>query len=240
MVTARPVKAGDITHITEHDIRHFQDRLLTWYRDHGRHFPWRNKSANTYQKILAEVLLQRTQARAVSRFFPEFIRRFPSWVKLALASEEDLRGYLQPLGLWRRRAASLQRLALEMARRRGRFPENRGEIESLPGVGQYITNSILLFVHGEPHPLLDTNMARVLERYFGPRKLADIRYDPYLQTLSKAVINSDDAAELNWAILDHAALVCKLKNPRCGDCPVESGCKFASGLLSFDPGKRTY
>lgn len=27
-------------------------------------------------------------------------------------------------------------------------------------------------------------MARVLERYFGPRKLADIRYDPYLQDLA--------------------------------------------------------
>ena len=44
-----------------------------------------------------------------------------------------------------------------------------------------VANAILLVCHEQPEPLLDSNMARVIERVFGPRKLADIRYDPYLQ-----------------------------------------------------------
>jgi A/G-specific adenine glycosylase len=115
-----------------------------------------------------------------------------------------------------------------MARREGQFPRTREEIEELPNVGQYIANAILLLCHGEPQPLLDVNMARVLERFFGPRKLADIRYDPYLQSLARAVVNAKDPVIVNWAILDHASVVCKIARPLCSSCPVMGRCKFAN------------
>ena len=75
-----------------------------------------------------------------------------------------------------------------MTRRKGRFPKDPREIGNLPGVGQYIRNAIMIFAQGKNFPLLDTNMSRVLERYFGPRMLADIRYDPYLQGLANEVV----------------------------------------------------
>lgn len=153
-----------------------------------------------------------------------------------VATEVDLQQYLQPLGLWRRRAASLEKLANEMAKRRGKFPERREEIEQLPNVGQYIANAILLFCHGDPQPLLDVNMARVLERFFGPRKLADIRYDPYLQSLAKAVVSSKNPHVINWAILDHATLICKISTPLCTVCPVVLRCKFANSNKALTRG----
>lgn len=172
--------------------------------------------------------MQRTRAEVVAGFLPRFVEQFPSWDELAKATEEDLRTYLQPIGLWRRRAASLQKLAAEMVRREGQFPSERDEIEELPGVGQYIANSVMLFCYGEAQPLLDVNMARVLERFFGPRKLADIRYDPYLQELARAVVRSGNPAAVNWAILDHATLVCKIVKPSCPTCPVFEKCMFAN------------
>ena len=114
-----------------------------------------------------------------------------------------------------------------MTRANGSFTKSRRKIEALPGVGQYIANAILMFCHGEPQPLLDTNMARVLERYFGPRKLADIRYDPYLQDLSRKVVNGNNPHIINWAILDFAALVCKIRSPLCESCPLARKCRSA-------------
>jgi len=76
--------------------------------------------------------------------------------------------------------------------------------------------------------LLDVNMARVLERYFGPRKLvdmADIRYDPYLQTLSWQVVKTRPVG-LNWAILDLGAMICTANNLKCSSCPMASTCLF--------------
>ena len=117
-------------------------------------------------------------------------------------------------------------LAREMTLREGLFPENRQEIEALPGVGQYIANAILLFCHDQPEPLLDTNMARVLERVYEPRQLVDIRHDPYLQTLAKQIVCSKRANDVNWAILDLAAIVCTVGRPKCELCPLSSLCSF--------------
>jgi A/G-specific adenine glycosylase len=212
-------------------VSDFQERLLAWFNDDGRDFPWRRKSATRYHQIVAEVLLQRTRADVVGKFLPKFLGSFPCWEKLARATEEDLKELLQPLGLWRRRAASLRKQGTEMASRRGRFPLHRQEIESLPGVGQYIANAIMLFCHGTAEPLLDVNMARVLERYFGPRALVDIRYDPYLQTLARKAVSGTDAVRLNWAILDLAAMVCTIRRPKCVQCPLASGCLYGRQVM---------
>jgi A/G-specific adenine glycosylase len=208
-------------------ITAFRTKVLAWYQEHGRDFPWRSGPASNYKKIVAEILLQRTQAETVSSFFPAFVKKYPSWKRLAKASESELQEYLRPIGLWQRRAGSLKKLADEMVERKGRFPREREAIEALPGVGQYIASAVLLFCHGDAQPLLDSSMARVLERYFGPRKLVDIRYDPYLQALSRKVVSGEEPAAINWAILDHAALVCQLKQPLCNSCPLVRGCQYA-------------
>ncbi len=212
--------------IRARDGRLFQVRLLGWFTRCARKYPWRRRRASRYHKVVAEVLLQRTRADVVARFLPTFLERFPSWERLSSAGEEELGEFLRPLGLWRRRAASLKKLADEMALRQGRFPQSRVEIESLPGVGQYIANAVMLFCHGASEPLLDVNMARVLERYFGPRTLADIRYDPYLQHLSRRVLLDADALSINWAILDLAALICTSRKPRCDECPLSPDCLY--------------
>ena len=204
----------------------FQGRALAWFAKNGRAFPWRRKSASTYQKIVAEVLLQRTRADVAAAFIPGFTRTYPSWRSLGEAKRAHLEQALKPIGLWRRRTEALTRLGREMVRRRGRFPGQRNKLEMLPGVGQYIANAVFLFYHHEAQPLLDSNMARVLERFFGPRQLADIRYDPYLQALALAVTSHKTPVEMNWAILDLAALVCRLKSPSCERCPLALKCRY--------------
>lgn len=208
-------------------INTFRTLLLAWFRREGRSFPWRVSNASSYVKVVSEVLLQRTRAETVAKFFPSFVRRFPGWARLASATSDELRAFLEPIGLWRRRADSLRSLANEIQARRGRFPLARPQIETLPGIGQYIASAVMLFCHGDRQPLLDVNMARVLERCFGARRLADIRYDPWLQALSKRIVNHRRATHLNWAILDLAAKICTIKQPRCVICPVRSCCRYA-------------
>lgn len=199
---------------------------MRWFAEHGREFPWRKASANNYELIVAELLLQRTRAETVASFFSQFVREFPSWKRLGSASIPQLQSHLQPIGLWRRRATSIQALAQEMAKRRGRFPKDRDEIETLPGIGQYIASAILLFCHNIPEPLIDVNMTRVLERVYRPRQLVDIRYDPYLQSLARRVVGCMWSKELNWAILDLAALVCVAGQPQCNVCPLARICSY--------------
>jgi A/G-specific adenine glycosylase len=217
------------------EIAYFQKTILNWFEEHKRDFPWRAHSMSNYGKIISEVFLQRTKAETVAKFFPSFISKYPSWKQLSNVTEDELKEIMKPLGLYNQRGARLYKLAQELKKRNGRFPSVRSEVEEMGMMGQYITNAFELFVLKKPAPLLDVNMARVLERYFGKRKMVDIRYDPYLQALSLSVVSHEQYKEINWAILDFGALVCKARNPLCDNCPLKNRCKYFKRLTSkFD------
>lgn len=200
--------------------------MLQWWKRSKRDFPWRRQEATKFHRIVSEILLQRTRAETVAAFWPYFLERFPTWNSIAEAEQEEIERMLKAIGLHKQRTPRLKSLAEKIVGAGGEFPRIRTEIESLPGIGQYIANAILLFCFGERQPLLDVNMARVLERYFGPRKLADIRYDPYLQKLSLALVSCNSVIYVNWALLDLGALVCTSRNPDCKACPLSRHCRY--------------
>lgn len=214
------------TEVSPEKILFFQNEILQWFKQYGRTFYWRKKGLSNYQYIIAEILLQRTKAETIANFYSKFITEFPSWKALVEADIRCIENYLKPIGLYNQRSTKLKKLALEMVRRHGRLPKNRKDLESIPFMGQYIANAVELVIFNQPSPLVDVNMARVLERFFGERKLADIRYDPYLQALSYKVVEHEKAKKINWGILDFAALLCQARKPKCSICPVRSRCLF--------------
>ena len=159
-------------------------------------------------------------------FFKTFIRLYPDWQSLSQADIKVLEDALQPIGLYKQRASRLHALALEMVKRKGIIPSDKSELELLPFFGQYLINAVTLQIFKVPAPLLDVNMARVLERYFAPRKLADIRFDGFLQNLAAEVVSDPSSKETNWAILDFGALVCTARNPKCETCILAQKCTF--------------
>ncbi|WP_306132148.1 hypothetical protein [Roseivivax marinus] len=199
--------------------------LLAWYEAEGRALPWRLSDTSVFERICVEVLLQRTRAETVAAIYAGFFVRFPSWKSLKESSIAELEEAFKPIGLWRRRARSMKSLAEYAAVRAGCFPDDPAELAKVPGVGQYVSNAILLFQHDQPRPLLDVNMARVIERFVRPRVLADIRYDPWLQAASHWLVKNRPI-ETNWATLDFAAKVCTARTPRCHFCPVSSRCDW--------------
>lgn len=214
----------------EQEIRYFKTKLLSWYRDNGREFLWRQDGRTCYEIVIAEVLLQRTKAETVSKFYQAFLERFDSWESLESSTEEELGEHLKPLGLWHQRSQRIKALASEIVKSGG-IPTKRKKLEALSMMGQYIVNAILTQCFGAKEAFIDVNMARVLERFFGPREKADIRYDSYIQKLAKKVVyrrKHKEVIALNWAILDFAAIVCKSQNPVCKECPLKRKCLFYS------------
>lgn len=222
----------ELTPAEKRKLTYLAKALLRWSEIEGRDFPWRDERAGAYEKVVVEVLLQRTTAAAVGKFYGPFFARFPDWQSLAEAIPSELEEFLKPLGLWRRRAASLQGLAAYAASTGGEFPRDPGEHADIPAVGQYVSNAITVFHHAGAAPLLDTNMARVIERFVRLRRLADIRHDPWLQAAAHWLARSH-SAQVNWAVLDFAALVCKPRNPLCPTCPVATRCSFGRARLGM-------
>ena len=201
-------------------------RIEAWYDASGRSFEWRSPKASLYMQIVSEIMLQRTRAETVASFLQKFLKKYPGWIELAGANQLELSEMIRSIGLQNRRSRTLIELAQAVIGNGGDFPDSREGIEGMPGIGQYVANAVELFQIGQPRPLLDTNMARVIERYFRKREMADIRRDPWLQSIAQYLVERGSAKELNWGFLDLGALVCKPANPDCHVCPLSSGCKF--------------
>lgn len=205
----------------------FRHKVLIWYYQSGRIFPWRQADADLYVQILVEILLQRTRAETVATFLPTFLRRYPCWDTIAAANINTLSDALRPLGLWRHRAPSLLQLAKEITCLDHEWPKEKSVLEAMPAIGQYVANAVLLFAHGQREPLLDASMARLLRRYFGLQPImADLRHDKLLNAVAHSVLQKCTPIELNWAMLDIASIYCKQKETHCSECPLNCSCQY--------------
>lgn len=203
-------------------------KLAAWFQVEGRRFPWRQELPGGWKLLFTEMLLQQTQADRVASFQEGFFHRYPTLESIAREDEERLAMFLAPLGLQNRRARSMRKLAKTLLDRDGKVPRSGAGLLELPGVGPYVANAYSSIEHGEALPALDVNMARILERLFGPRQLVDIRYDPHLEAVSNLVIRvAEDPKVMNWAMLDLGALYCTARNPKCEQCPLRSCCRTA-------------
>ena len=206
----------------------FQQSVMQWSTGVNRTLPWRRPQRTPYELVVAEVMLQQTRAEQVAGIFAAFINCCPDWPDLATLPELELESLLKPLGLQRRRATSLHALAKEVVRKG--LPTTAAELEKLPGIGQYMARAIAAQLFHEVVAPVDTNVARVLERVFGPRTLADIRYDPALQGLALRLVPHTNPGGYLVAILDFASLICRPRAPQCEDCPITS-CRYRSAVL---------
>jgi len=104
---------------------------------------------------------------------------------------------------------------------------------ALPGVGGYSASAVRCFAHDLPDPPLDANLLRIALRLLGTR--ADPRSaqaERAARDLLAPVLAAGSAARLGDALMDLGATVCVARSPRCGRCPLRSGCR---ALASGDP-----
>src|SRR2546429_8438464 len=79
------------------DRKRFRQRLLAWYRRHGRDLPWR-KTDNPYHILVSEIMLQQTQVDRVLPKYAEWLEKYPSFDALAVAEEDEVARTWYPLG----------------------------------------------------------------------------------------------------------------------------------------------
>src|SRR5215469_6994444 len=144
----------------------FRRRLVSWYRAHARALPWRGTS-DPYKIWVSEVMLQQTRVAAVIEHFDRFLRRFPTILALALATEDEVLAAWSGLGYYRR-ARMLHKAAQFIVQERGGvLPHRSAELRTLPGIGEYTCAAIASIAFGESVAVVDGNVERVLLRLTG-------------------------------------------------------------------------
>lgn len=207
----------------------FVQSLLKWYAPNKRVFPWRDEKLTPFQVLLAELMLQKTNATQVERIFSNFIENYPDPSSVSKINESLLSELLKPLGLYNRRARDLKKLVEIVINDNNVVPSNRKSLLELPGVGEYIANAVLCFAFNNRVPIIDANVGRVIKRVYSfPVKSAPSR-DKELTKRMEEILPEKNFKEFNYALLDFAALICLPRNPKCIECPLNELCDNYQG-----------
>lgn len=229
--------SGEEASLVRAKIRHrapqVAEKLLSWFQEHKRSFPWRegfsSREKLLYATLIAELLLRKTKADQAAEVFPQIIGRWPNPCALHRAEAAEIERTLKPLGIYKERARLFKKLAEELcAKHNGSIPLSERELLALPGVGKYAANAVMVRAGAAKAPMLDTNFIRFLKRVFSVRGTrAREREDPVFWSAAAEFIKSSEQnpLEVNWAVLDFGALVCTTK-PQCERCLLKSHCDY--------------
>jgi A/G-specific adenine glycosylase len=203
-----------------------QDALSDWYRDNARDLPWRAPGTTPYQVLVSEVMLQQTPVARVVPSYQAWIARWPDARALAAAPSGEAVRMWGRLG-YPRRALRLHAACTAVVEQYGgELPTTVPELLSLPGVGDYTARAVAAFALRQRHPVVDTNVRRVVARLV--EGVADAAVTKKDLALVEALLPEDDeaAAVLSIALMELGAVVCQARSPRCPACPVSVDCAW--------------
>ncbi|HZN74461.1 MAG TPA: A/G-specific adenine glycosylase [Micromonosporaceae bacterium] len=199
---------------------------IRWYDENARDLPWRRPDAGAWGILVSEVMLQQTPVARVLPAYHEWLARWPTPAALAADTPAAAIRAWGRLG-YPRRALRLHECASAIvARHGGDVPTELADLLALPGVGAYTARAVAAFAHGQRHPVVDTNVRRLVARAVAGEP------DPGAVTTAadlaatEALLPDDPAraARASAAFMELGALVCTARGPRCADCPLRLGC----------------
>jgi len=205
--------------------KYFTKQLTDWHsHTNERSLPWKEEK-DPYKIWLSEIILQQTRAEQGLKYYLSFTESYPRICDLANAKDEDAFRLWQGLGYYNRCKNMLATSRYICEQLSGHFPDKYEDILALKGVGAYTAAAIASFAFGLPYAVVDGNVYRVLSRYFGIEDAIDSTEGKRkFAALAQELLDVDNAAAYNQAIMDLGATVCTPKQSKCEECPLQKKC----------------
>ncbi len=216
----KPIPA-DTAKLTE-----LRGTLRDWYARHRRPLPWRT-APSLYRTVVSEFMCQQTRIETVLPYFDRWMQRFPDFNALARAEEAEVLRAWEGLGYYSR-ARNLHRLAKEIAPM-SEPPRTATGWQKLPGIGPYTAAAVASIAFGEPVPVVDGNVVRVLARVRGDDTEFRSNQEAVdaFRPLAEAFLDPRHPGDHNQAMMELGATVCRKSKPACLVCPLRPSCLSA-------------
>lgn len=201
-----------------------------WFAGNARDLPWRRPGTTPWGVLVSEVMSQQTPVKRVAPAWEAWMDRWPTPADLAAEPTGEAIRMWNRLG-YPRRALRLHAAATAIATEHGnQVPTTIADLEALPGIGTYTARAVAAFAHRRRHPVVDTNVRRVVARLAGKpdagmaTTAADLR-----ATEALLPEGEEDAAVTSAALMEIGALICTARAPQCAACPLAAVCEWHAG-----------
>ncbi|AKC59819.1 A/G-specific adenine glycosylase [Blochmannia endosymbiont of Polyrhachis (Hedomyrma) turneri] len=219
----------------------FSKKIIHWYNIHGRKtLPWQIKKT-PYTIWVSEIMLQQTQIIRVLPFFNRFINKFPNIITLAKSELNTVLHVWSGLGYYTRAHNLYKTAKIIVNKYYAVFPADFSILITLPGIGRSTAGAILSLALEKSHPILDSNVKRILTRYHiidgCPKKN---KIEKKLWIIIDEVTPHNNISKFNQGLMDLGEMICTIKNPKCPICPLNTTCQAnLNNIVHKYPNKQT-
>jgi A/G-specific adenine glycosylase len=212
---------------------------IRWYASSARDLLWRRPGTTPWGVLVSEVMLQQTPVARVEPVWSQWMHRWPEPADLARDTAGEAIRVWGRLG-YPRRALRLHHAARTIVERFGGVvPARVDDLRGLAGVGEYTARAVAVFGYGQRHPVVDTNVRRLIARAAhgqpdgGPHTtVADLARVEALLPRQPA-----RSARASIALMELGALVCTARTPACHGCPLRRTCRWHASGASAQPAR---
>ncbi|MFB2584096.1 A/G-specific adenine glycosylase [Herbiconiux liukaitaii] len=215
--------------------------VVDWFAANARDLPWRRPGFPAWGTLVSEFMLQQTPVVRVVPRLAEWLERWPEPSALAAEAPGEAVRAWQSLG-YPRRALRLHACAVAITEQHGGVvPRDVPTLLALPGIGDYTARAIAVFAYGDRHPVVDTNIRRVIARAVDGLPDAPAPNAKRDLPAMTALLPEDDvaAARFNAGMMELGAIVCTARSPKCDLCPLAAQCAWrAEGYPATEVARR--
>ena len=186
---------------------------------------------STFELMIAVILSAQATDVSVNNATDKLYKVANTPEAIFALGEKGLKDYIKTIGLYNSKAANvIKTCRILIDEHNSEVPDNRPELEALPGVGRKTANVVLNTAYRQPTMAVDTHIFRLSNRIkFAPGKTVRQVEDKLIKVIADEFIL--DAH--HWFIL-HGRYVCTARNPRCGACVIYDLCEYKDKKQDLD------
>lgn len=185
--------------------------------------------SNHFELLVAVVLSAQTTDIAVNKVTPNLFMKYPDASHLSKAELSDVESIIKTIGLYKNKAKNIIELSkILVDKHHGLVPNNRNDLEALPGVGRKTANVVLSNAFDVPALAVDTHIERISKR-LGLASEIDNAYQ--VEQKLNSIFDQSLWKKLHHQLIFFGRYHCKAKKPSCEVCEMRTTCPFFNQRL---------
>lgn len=180
--------------------KEFQRKILKYYHDKGRDFPWRD-TENKFHALIAEIMLQQTSYYQVEPVYREFCQRYSKPEEIIEEDKKEIRKFFSTLGLHNRADYIINASEFFISGKE----ETQDNLLEVKGIGRYTANAYLSIHKEEKFPIVDGNVVRVLKKHFEIEDDSPPSSNEEIWDLARELLPENNVRDYNLGLIDYGA-----------------------------------
>lgn len=174
-----------------------------------------------YTFLIAVVLSAQSTDVQVNKITGKLFDKYKTIDDFLTLGVAGLQNEIKSIGLYKNKAKHIIQLSKILEEQfDGRVPDNRKDLESLPGVGRKTANVVLNTLFNMPTIAVDTHVIRCSNRIGFSNSLNPLEIEKDLEK----IIPTQYKSNISNLIVLHGRYVCKAKKPSCNNCCINNIC----------------